>query len=390
MIRVLSLLLLLAAAPAAVRGQECPGGRPGADALWKAAKDVELQDEPASKIVYNEPVDFGQGTLRTYARLTGPCDPPAAIGVEMSASLQDGLPGPTEVKVRPPPECEATPTLPVCFPPFEPIFLPFFDEEAPGWSPFRLAEIDWSPLGHHPPGVYNTPHWDLHFYLINQTQIEAITPGPCTGLSVESYAAAHEPVPSQCFPSDGFANINAVAPLMGNHYVKMDAPEMVAFATEGNGVPAWNETWIWGSDAGKITFFEVMVKRAYLLREPSFCSPIPGLPSEFAIAGYKPSTYCIVSTDNATMVELRDFKWYAAGCKGNDYAPASYMTLPPGSPPLSAECDAVVPKMAGAITGAVPTPAPVQAYSSAEASPPLLSRLLTAVAALLVLAAALA
>lgn len=33
-----------------------------------------------------------------------------------------------QVKVRPPPECEATPTLPVCFPPFEPIFLPFFDE----------------------------------------------------------------------------------------------------------------------------------------------------------------------------------------------------------------------------------------------------------------------
>ena len=34
-----------------------------------------------------------------------------------------------------------------------------------------------------------------------------------------------------------------------------------------------------------------------------------GLPSEFAIAGYKPSTYCIVSTDNATLIELRDFKW---------------------------------------------------------------------------------
>lgn len=39
-----------------------------------------------------------QGTLRTYARLMGPCDPPAAIGLEMSASLQDGLPGPKEVR----------------------------------------------------------------------------------------------------------------------------------------------------------------------------------------------------------------------------------------------------------------------------------------------------
>lgn len=23
-------------------------------------------------------------------------------------------------------------------------------QEAPGWNPFRLAEIDWSPEGHHP------------------------------------------------------------------------------------------------------------------------------------------------------------------------------------------------------------------------------------------------
>lgn len=34
-----------------------------------------------------------------------------------------------------------------------------------------------------------------------------------------------------------------------------------------------------------------------------------GLPSEFARAGYRPSTYCFVSTENSTMTELRDFKW---------------------------------------------------------------------------------
>lgn len=33
---------------------------------------------------------------------------------------------------------------------------------------------------------------------------------------------------------------------------------------------------------------------------------------------------------------------YDAGCKGTDYAPASYMTLPPGSPPLPAEVGALL------------------------------------------------
>ena len=36
-----------------------------------------------------------QGWFRTYTRLSGPCDPPVAVGVEMSAGLQDNLPGPS-------------------------------------------------------------------------------------------------------------------------------------------------------------------------------------------------------------------------------------------------------------------------------------------------------
>lgn len=40
------------------------------------------------------PIKPAQGSFRTYARLTGACDPPAALGVEMSADLQEGLPGP--------------------------------------------------------------------------------------------------------------------------------------------------------------------------------------------------------------------------------------------------------------------------------------------------------
>ena len=34
-----------------------------------------------------------------------------------------------------------------------------------------------------------------------------------------------------------------------------------------------------------------------------------GVPQEFAIPGYKPHTYCILTTPTALRVELRDFSW---------------------------------------------------------------------------------
>lgn len=52
-----------------------------------------------------------------------------ALTVSPLSRLPSALPpAALQVKVRPPPECESNPMLPTCFPPFEPIFLPFFDE----------------------------------------------------------------------------------------------------------------------------------------------------------------------------------------------------------------------------------------------------------------------
>lgn len=43
---------------------------------------------------------------------------------------------------------------------------------------------------------------------------------------------------------------------------------------------------------------------------PETCCHTPAdSPKEWAIAGYKPSTYCVTSTDTGVRVELRDFTW---------------------------------------------------------------------------------
>ena len=37
--------------------------------------------------------------------------------------------------------------------------------------------------------------------------------------------------------------------------------------------------------------------------------PWPGMPREFAIPGFKPHTYCVLSTPAGIRIELRDFSW---------------------------------------------------------------------------------
>ncbi|PSC67941.1 DNA polymerase eta isoform B [Micractinium conductrix] len=315
--------------------------------------DGEADDQPATKIVYannGTAVEFARGTMIGYARMTGPCDPPAAIGVELTTGIQEGLPNGKMVLH----------------------YLPFFKDEAPGWNPFPVAEVDWAPNGHEAPGwvggrsgrvrslvrrarrcwqaldaapldsgMYTVPHWDFHFYLTPKEEIDMIKPG------------TFSPPPT--------------SPCTGNHYVNTQSPEFGALMTGGNAEEAWNETWIWGAYDCEISFFEVMAKRAWLADSPSLCSPIPNMPTEFSIAGYKPSTYCVITTDETTLIELRDFKWYDAACTSGMWAPASYLSLPPGSPPLEAEC--IAPKMgaAGTPTGtpmATPAPAPTPSAAS--------------------------
>src|SRR5687768_12247168 len=43
-------------------------------------------------------------------------------------------------------------------------------------TPFKFVELDWNPGGHEPPGVYDTPHFDFHFYTIAKSERDAIDP----------------------------------------------------------------------------------------------------------------------------------------------------------------------------------------------------------------------
>jgi hypothetical protein len=81
--------------------------------------------------------------------------------------------------------------------------------------PFKTAIVDWNPQGHPPAHVYDVPHFDFHFYTIDETTRMAIGPnGP---------AATATPAPD-IVPA-GFITDGGTVPMMGKHYLAASLPE---------------------------------------------------------------------------------------------------------------------------------------------------------------------
>lgn len=151
--------------------------------------------------------------------------------------------------------------------------------------PFKWALLNWNPHGHIPPGVYDKPHFDVHFYIEPIEDVFAIETGPCGPERVrcDQFARARQPLPANYMHPD-FKDVEAVAPAMGNHLVDLSAPEF-------RGVP-FTRTWIYGSNAGRVTFYEEMVALSYLKSLPDTCFPIKAA-AAVAVAGRYPTQSCI-------------------------------------------------------------------------------------------------
>ncbi|WP_152043212.1 DUF5602 domain-containing protein [Salinigranum salinum] len=175
---------------------------------------------------------------------------------------------------------------------------------------FTFAGLDWNPAGH-PGPMYEVPHFDVHFYLMDEAEVEAIAPG------VAAYEIAAERLPEGYV----FEPVRFIVPEMGEHLVDPTSPEF-------NGQP-FTETFIYGAYArdgasddsgvfgagatGEITFLEPMVTKAFLETNPSVRKSIKQ-PQGFAVAGYYPTTYTIEyrSQWQAYVVTLEDFEWVDA------------------------------------------------------------------------------
>jgi hypothetical protein len=161
-------------------------------------------------------------------------------------------------------------------------------------------------MGHIPPGIYDVPHFDVHFFIEPIASVFALQAGPC-GLEFircDQFEAGKQPIPANYVHPD-FSNVDAVSPAMGNHLIDLKGAEF-------NKQP-FTRSWIFGVYGGKVTFWEEMVSHAFLLTKPNACNPIKS-PKAVAKSGFYPTVSCVRhnAATGETTVSMETFVFRAA------------------------------------------------------------------------------
>jgi hypothetical protein len=228
-----------------------------------AARHLPTGDRPG-KIIVGPAVKVGRGHARGFIVL-GSDLRPASVGVFMTRGALYDLPSAaTEWHIA----------LPI----------------GRNVAPFDHIGLNWNPQGHPPPGVYDVPHFDFHFYRISIPEQHAIAGGPETN-----------PPASNRIPL-GYVTTGETDPEMGVHYIDPSSPEFQPGGT-------FTRTMIYGFFDGEMIFLEPMATTAFLLTHPNVSLGIPQ-PSVYPETGRYPLTYSvrydtqrngyIVSLDNLT------------------------------------------------------------------------------------------
>lgn len=158
-------------------------------------------------------------------------------------------------------------------------------EKASGLA-FDHIDLGWNPKGHEPEGVYDIPHFDMHFYMISEeTKLEM------TDAEKAEILPAPEYIPENYVPTPGFV------PMMGKHWLNLES-------NEGKG-QTFDQTFIYGSYDGEFVFYEPMITVDYLEQVSSETYDI-FQPAEFQRTDlYYPTTYSISYDPTRKLYEIK-------------------------------------------------------------------------------------
>lgn len=218
---------------------------------------------------YGPESPLGNGTARAYLILSDEGHP-LELGFALSESALEGLPDLADK-------------------PDEEAFL-LIDLEMPEGNPtpFRLAALDWNPRGHVPP-MYQLPHFDFHFYLIDPETRDAILPAdPDDYASFEARGIL--PVVEGHLPGDYVYAPASTIPRMGAHWIDPASHEL-----HGAG---FDTTYLYGTWDGSVIFWEPMMTKAYIESRPDAVIEI-ATPARVATPGWYPSAYRVGFDDES-------------------------------------------------------------------------------------------
>ncbi|MEQ9569828.1 MAG: DUF5602 domain-containing protein [Longimicrobiales bacterium] len=162
-------------------------------------------------------------------------------------------------------------------------------------TPFQHLVVNWNPGGHEPPGIYDLPHFDVHFYTPTLAERLAMTPDTDPRFEEKS-----ERLPVDELVPAGYVMPQLLPfPQMGLHWVDPTSPEL-------NGA-VFTHTFIVGSWDGGFHFWEPMVTKAFLESRQNVAAPV-ALPRRAVRAGDYPTGYAIrwIESERAWRIALTD------------------------------------------------------------------------------------
>jgi hypothetical protein len=227
---------------------------------------------------------IGNGKVRTYI-LYDPANRavPIEVGIALSASALEGLPAPMQM-------AGAADAMSSHFDTHERILaLP-----EPNPTPYKFIQFNWNPGGHEPPGVYDRPHFDFHFWITGLDVRNSIVP------ENPEFAVKGGKLPAEAFRSQYYIDASTAArapaaavtvPKMGLHWLDVRSPEFQGQFTK---------TFIYGSWDGQFVFDEPMITRDYIAAKRTSSDPalrdeiveMP-TPAHRQVPGYYPRAYRI-------------------------------------------------------------------------------------------------
>ena len=248
--------MLAAAAVALTFLAACSDDDDAAEAVAPAAAASENSADGPSQSV-------GDGKAWTYV-ITDATGKPTEAGVRISGAALQGLP--TESHGEHP----------------MPMVLTFPSGSATGV--LNHVEFYWNPQGHEPPGVWDKPHFDYHFFLTDAASAAAIVPTATDFATKAARIPDAKYIPADFVAPPGKAVDNTV-PGMGLHWLDSTEPPVP-------GKYVFTETLINGTYDGMNTFIEPMITRDWLLTKPTLDEQLK-LPQAFQTSGLWPTTYTV-------------------------------------------------------------------------------------------------
>lgn len=237
-------------------GHAAPGAPQAAGVRAGAAHDGVSHDHgrgqaPQVAIAAGDTLPMGRGSLRSFVR-TDSAGTVTAVGVTFDEAALEALPA-----------TDAEYVLPL---------------RSGGASPFKEIAVNWNAHGHEPPGIYDVPHFDFHFYMVDETGRDVITVDQA-GMARISKAPPEKQVPA------GYVATPGGVPRMGAHYV-----DPTAFPELHGGT--FKSSPILGYFDGQLTFVEPMVALSFLREKPNLRATLKE-PAEVAFHGRYPTAYSV-------------------------------------------------------------------------------------------------